>query len=139
MVYTNWPLAVYLTREWSCQVRPRRTTPSAGGARQLGDDPVPVAPVDGLHELDRPSLGVTARALEEERRRGGRDAQRLRLVLVRHGRLDRPRALGDVDAVAVAEQLVERAPVEVLRLEAGDEPLWQVQRLDRHRFAVGKA
>ena len=74
------------------------------GSAELGDDPVAVAPVDRVDKLDRPSGVVARRALEEEGRRVKRHPERLRLLLVRHRRLDRLRPRGDHDAVALAEE-----------------------------------
>ena len=64
--------------------------------------------------------------------------ERGRLLLVRDRRLDRLRAAGDRDAVAVPKQLVEGALLEIAPRESGDERLADVQRLDRHRLAVGE-
>ena len=49
-----------------------------------------------------------------------RHAERLRLLLVRDRGLDRLRTADDDDPVPVAEQLVERALLEIARREAGD-------------------
>src|SRR5207302_5806690 len=112
-------------------------TGSALRPAELGHDPVAIAAVDRLDVFDRPALVVAARPLEEECRRVQGHAEGGRLLLVRHRRLDRLGAARDVDAVPVAEELVERAP-EILRLEAGDERARKMQRLDRHRLAVGE-
>src|SRR3954447_6174694 len=104
-------------------------------AAELGDDPVAIAPVDRLDVLDRQLSSVAARPLEEEGRRVERHAEGGGLLLVRHRRLDRLCAARDLDAVAVPEELVERA-AEILRLETGDERARQMERLDRHRLAV---
>src|ERR1700730_5507869 len=132
LVCTSWPRRGYCTPDRFLSRR------SALRAAELGDDPVAVAPVDRLHELDRPVGLVAARPLEKEGRRMERPPEGGRLLLVRHRRLDRLRTAGDLDPVAVAVELVERAP-EILGLEAGDERLRQVERLDRHRLAVGGA
>src|SRR3954469_10412666 len=80
----QWPRRVYRTPDRSCQV-----VRSALRAAELGDDPVPVAPVDRLDEFHRPAGLVVARALEEEGGRVQRHAERRRLLFVRHRRLDR--------------------------------------------------
>src|SRR5215203_4662192 len=68
-----------------------------------------------------------------------RNAERLRLVLIRHGRLDRLRPACYDDPIALAQQLVERLLLEILRAQAGDERLADVQRLDRHLLLIGQA
>ena len=98
---------------------------SALRAAELGDDPVPVAPVDRLDELDRAALLVAARPLEEERGRMERHAEGRGLLTVRHRRLDRLRAARDLDPVAVTVELVERT-AQILRLEARYERLREV-------------
>ena len=114
--------------------RPAR--PDALAPAQLGDEPVAVAAVDRADELDdRPLLGA-GRALELERRRVQRHAEDLGLLLVRHRRLDRLDAADDLDPVAVGEQVVERRLVEVLARQPGNEPLRDMERLDRHRLVV---
>ena len=65
----------------------------------------------------RPS--AAGRAFEEERRRVEWDAERSRLLLVRHGRLDRLAAADDDDAETILEQLVERMALEILGGQAG--------------------
>src|SRR5213082_3904302 len=94
-----------------------------GTVVQVGHDPVPVAPVRGLDELHDLAVLVAAEALEEEGRRVQRDAERRRLLLARHRRLDRLDAAGDDDAVPVAEQGVEGAGLEVGRRETRNERL----------------
>jgi hypothetical protein len=107
-------------------------------AAELGHEPVAVAAVDRADELgDLPVRGA-ARALELEGGRVERHAERRRLLLVRHRRLDRLDAARELDAVRLGEQLVEGAGVEIRRRQAGDERLRDVQRLDRHRHVVGE-
>ena len=65
-----------------------------------------------------------------------RHVERGRLLLARHGRLDRLNPARDDDPVARLEQRVERPAVEVLRGQPGHELLRNVQRLDRHRVSV---
>ena len=69
---------------------------------ELGDEAVAVAAVDRARELDDLAARGARDALEQERRRVERDAERRRLLLVRHRRLDRLRAADDLDPVAVA-------------------------------------
>ena len=64
-----------------------------------------------------------------------RDAERRRLLLVRDRGLDRLCPARDRDPVPVAEQVVERA-AQVLRGQAGEERVRQVEGLDCHRLAV---
>src|ERR687885_582577 len=66
------------------QRRNRRLAP----LRQLGYEAVPIAAVDRADELDRPPLARLARALEQERGRVERHCEQLRLIVVRHRRLD---------------------------------------------------
>ena len=107
-------------------------------ARQLADEPVPVAAVERLDEFDD-RVGVrVAGALEEKGGGVKRYVELSRLLLVRDRRLDRLDAVGDRDAVALLEQLVERGLVEILRRQARDQRLADVQRLDRHRRLVGE-
>src|SRR5580765_2689918 len=105
---------------------------------QVGHEPVAVAPVDRVDELhDLAALGARD-PLEQERRRVQRDAQRLRLLLVGDRRLDRLHAARDHDPVAGAEQVVKRLALEIGGAQAGNERVADVQRLDRHRLAVGQ-
>ena len=89
-----------------------RTGPCQGGVcgapAELGDDAVAVATVDRVDELDGPSRLVARGALEEERRRVERDAERLGLLLVRHRRLDRLGAARRSRRRSGREQVVER-------------------------------
>src|SRR5438067_6026406 len=101
-----------------------------GTVVQVGHDPVPVAPVRRLDELHDLAVLVAAEALEEEGRRVERDAARRRFLLSRHRRLDRLDAAGDDDAVALPQELVEGARLEVGRGEARHERLRHVQGLD---------
>src|SRR6266566_2747077 len=80
----------------------------AVAAVQLGDEPVAVAAVDRLDELERVALVVEARTLEEERGGVERHAEGGGLLLAGHGGLDRLDAARDLDAVAGVQQLVER-------------------------------
>src|SRR5579862_5185872 len=105
---------------------------------ELGDEPVAVAAVRGARVLDHVAGGGAGDALEEQRRRVERDAERLRLLFIGDGRLDRLRAADDLDAVAAREQVVERVLLQVRRREPRDERLPRVQELDRHRLAVGE-
>src|SRR2546423_6084483 len=89
LVYTSWPRGDNRTPDHLCQAPLARWLRSALAAAELGHDPVPVAPVDRLDELDGAVREVAARALEEEGRRMQRHAERRRLLLVRHRRLDR--------------------------------------------------
>src|SRR5581483_11860219 len=82
----QWPRPDIRTQDHSLS---RAAVRSGVAAAQLGHDPVAVAPVDRLDELDRAAGLVAARALEQEGRRVERDAERRRLLLVRHRRLDR--------------------------------------------------
>ena len=126
-----------LTRR-SPRVRRARDAAAAILARELADEPVAVAAVERLDELDdRVRVGV-ARALEEKGGRVERHVELVGLLLVRDRRLDRLDAVGDRDAVALLEQLVERRLIEVLRRQPGDQRLADVQRLDRHRRVVGE-
>src|SRR5438067_3116407 len=140
LVYTSWPRADIGTPDQPCQPRlfAGPLEPSALGRAKLGHDAVAVAAVDRVDELDRPVALVSARALEEERRRVKGDAERRRFLLVRHRRLDRLRSVDDVDLVPIPEQVVERAG-EILRRQSGHEALRKVKRLDRHRLPVGHA
>src|SRR5438067_143906 len=140
LVYTSWPRADIGTPDQPCQPRlfAGPLEPSALGRAKLGHDAVAVAAVDRVDELDRPVALVSARALEEERRRLTGDAERRRFLLVRHRRLDRLSSVDDVDLVPMSEQVVERAG-EILRRQSGHEALRKVKRLDRHRLPVGHA
>src|SRR5919198_1992394 len=120
--------------ETTCDESPRTMHLDAAG--EVGDDPVAVAAVDRLDELDDLVAPVAAEALEEERGRVQRHAERRRLLLVRHRRLDGLDPAGDDDAVPVAQQRVERPGLEVGRREARHERFPHVQRLDRHRLAT---
>src|SRR4051812_15360702 len=76
-------------------------------APELRDEPVAVATVDRAREFDDVVLVGAGDALEEERRRVERHAEELRFLVVRDGRLDCLRAAGDLDSVALLEQVVE--------------------------------
>jgi hypothetical protein len=65
--------------------------------------------------------------------------QELGLFLVRHGRLDRLLAARDHDAVVLLHQVVEGCVFEQLPGEPRHERGRDVQRLEGHRLAVGKA
>src|SRR5215217_1112407 len=106
---------------------------------EVRHEAVAIAAVDRAHKLDGDAVLVATEALEHEGGRVEGHSERRRFLLVRHRRLDRLDAARDRDAVALAEQLVERAPFEVRAGEVGDDRLGHVQRLDRHRLAVGKA
>ena len=85
------------------------------GNDERSDEPVPVAAIDRLDELDDLARLRVGDALEAERRRVERNAERRRLLLVGHRRLDRLRSADDDDPVAVAEELVERLLLEIAR------------------------
>src|SRR5438309_9490153 len=87
--------------------------------RELGDEPVPIAAVERADELDDLARIGAARPLEQERGRVQRYVQELRLLLVRHRRLDRLDARRNDDAVARREQLVERRVLELRALQPG--------------------
>ena len=82
-----------------------------------------------MDELDRAALSVAARALEQERRRVQRQGERFRLLLVGHGRLDDLPPGDDLDPVALAQKLIERA-VELetspKRLESKIKECWEL-------------
>src|SRR5579864_493276 len=81
LVCTSWPRRGYRTPDRFL------SRGDALRAAELGDDPVPVAPVDRPDELDGAVELVSARALEEERGRVERDAECGRFLSVRHRRL----------------------------------------------------
>jgi hypothetical protein len=68
-----------------------------------------------------------------------RDAEQLGLFLVRHRRLDGLLPRRDHDAVVPLEQLVEGRVLERLARETRHDVRRDVQRLERHGLAVGKA
>src|ERR671930_1848439 len=84
---------------------PERLRGNAADA-ELGDEPVAVATVRRARELDDVAGGGTRDALEQERGRVERHAERARLLLVGDGRLDGLRAADDRDLIAADEQLV---------------------------------
>ena len=69
-----------------------------GVPAELRDQAIPVATVERSNVFDDLSGPGVSRPLEQERRRVQRDAERRRLVLVRHRRLERLPAAHDVDA-----------------------------------------
>src|SRR4051812_7772766 len=71
------------------------------GGRELADEHVAVSAVDRAHELDDAAVVGTRGSLEEECGCVQRDAERRRLLLVRHRRLDALHAAPDHDAVAL--------------------------------------
>ena len=85
---------------------PRPTTFLGNG--EGGDEPVPVTAVDRLHELDDLAGVRMGDPLEAKCGRMERNAERRRLVLVGHRRLDGLRSADDDDPVAIAQELVER-------------------------------
>ena len=68
-----------------------------------------------------------------------RHAERRRLLLVRHRRLDRLVPAHDRDPEPLLEDLVERLALELGSGQPGHERLTHVERLDRHRLPVGEA
>src|SRR5215470_2653003 len=80
---------------------------------QVRDEPVTVAAVDRVDELDDLAALGARDPLEQERGRVQRHFERLGLLLVRHRGLDRLHAAGDHDPVARAQEVVERLPLEV--------------------------
>jgi hypothetical protein len=67
-----------------------------------------------------------------------RNVEQLGLLLVRHGWLDRLLTARDHHAVALLHQVVEGRVLERLMREAGNECSGNVERLERHRLAVGQ-
>src|SRR4051812_15813315 len=118
--------------------RPASLSALSQGRTQLGHEPVPIAAIDRPHELHHlPSLAL-GYPLEEERGRVQGHAENLRLFFARDRWLDRLDARRDDDPEALAQQLVERVPFEVLALELGHDPLGDVEKLDGHRLVVGE-
>src|SRR5207247_1173754 len=92
------------------RARPRRARAraSALGAFEPDDDPVAVAAVERLCMLDRPAAGLPGAPGEQEQRRADLRVEERRLVPAGDRRLDRLLAAGELDVVAVAQELVER-------------------------------
>src|SRR3954449_670897 len=92
--------------------------PSARGAGatapvELRHELVAVAAVDRPHVLDDAAVFGARRTLEEECGRVERNTECRRLLLVRHGGLDRLVAADDLDPVALLQDVVERLALEV--------------------------
>src|SRR6476646_1351860 len=105
VVYTNRPRAESPTPDHSCQGPMSERL----RGRQLGNDLVAIAAVDRVDELECPAARIAARALEEEGGRMERYLQRGRLLLVRHGWLDRLRRRRDLYSIPRTQELVKRA------------------------------
>src|SRR3954452_22434113 len=99
MLSQRSPRCQYQSCDWSLpEGRGRGDRHGRGAAdADLGHDPVAVAPVGRARELDHVACRRAGDALEEERRRVKRNAERARLLFVRHRRLDRLRAPNDRD------------------------------------------
>ncbi len=110
---------------------------AAGRRLELGDEAVPIAAVDRAHELD--DLVVRRRVTRSKRNAGEWSGT--------------PSAADSSSFVTVGstvcmpptisipyrfEQLVERVLLEIAGGETGHERLADVERLDRHRLAVGE-
>src|SRR5438067_549772 len=66
VVYTSWPRRHTCTPDRFLSSRRANRLGSGDRAAELGDDPVAVAAVDRLDELDGPLVGIATRALEQE-------------------------------------------------------------------------
>ena len=107
-------------------------------ASELGDETVPISAVHRADVLDDLVALGSRDALEDERGGVERHTERRRLVLSGHGGLDGLQARDDLDPVPVLEQLVKRMLLQIAGAEIGHERLADMQRLDRHRLAIGE-
>ena len=106
------------------------------GNGEGGDEPIPVTSVDRLHELDDLAGVRLGDPLEAKCGRMERNAERGRLVLVGHRRLDGLRSADDDDAVAIAQELVERLLLQIPGGQSRNVGFPHVHRLDGHALPV---
>src|SRR5262249_5399607 len=116
-------------------VPPRATaTRPAPRPAQLAPEPVAVAAIAGQHQLDRRAVVQERDPLDVEDRRVRADPEQVLLPRRRQGGLDRLPGAGQPEAVAHAEQLVERALAQIQPRKPWTAVRPQVGALDRHRL-----
>ena len=120
------------------------SSPSASRPARPDDDAFhvvarPIAADVSPPEFDRRAVGGRRDALDEQRRRARRALEQARLAGAQQDGLERLAGLGDADAVALGQQVVQRAALEV-RGQQAREPLGrQVDLLEQEGLAVGEA
>src|SRR6476659_4572919 len=101
--------------------------------------PGPIASNERPPQFDRHAFDGRCDALDEQRGGSGRTPQQARLAGAQQDRLDRLARLGDTDAVALGQQVVQRSALEI-RGQQPREPLRrQVDLLEQEGLAVGEA
>src|SRR4051812_38049452 len=137
---TKWiSVAIRRVRRAGAAVVTRNVPPTTDDDVALDVIPGPIAPDVRVRELDRRALGGVRDAFDEESGRPPRLAEQSCLTGAQQHRLERLAGAGEMHAVALRQDAVERAVLQVRREEAGKPLGREVDLLEEERLAVGDA